>query len=172
MWQLQSKIQGNFVHTWMATSFNYTLQLNILCGFTFGHLLFFCHSCASERNRWYLYTSFFQLHHFCSWCELCFFLSYILLAGLVPHVPGACTTCPTRQVWSPLRNLSGPEEPTLRGAWFNPFGSWFRSYYACRILHQQPQRDMEPSLRTFKGPDQAFPDWVCGDCEAREHVIY
>ena len=30
---------------------------------------------------------------------------------------------------------------------------------------------MEPSLRTFKGPDQAFPDWVCGDCEVREHVI-
>ena len=30
---------------------------------------------------------------------------------------------------------------------------------------------MEPSLWTFKGPDQAFSDWVCGDCEAREHVI-
>jgi len=30
---------------------------------------------------------------------------------------------------------------------------------------------MEPSLRTFKGPHQAFPDWVCGDCEPREHVI-
>ena len=30
---------------------------------------------------------------------------------------------------------------------------------------------MAPSLWKLKGPDQSFPDWVCGDCEAREHVI-
>ena len=98
-------------------------------------------------------------------------ISSLLNAGHVPHVPGACTTWPTRQVWSPLCDLSWPEEPTFWGAWFNPFGSWCRPYYACWILHQQPQRDMEPSLRKLKGPDQTFPDWVRGDHESREHVI-
>ena len=111
------------------------------------------------------------LPHCCSSCELCFSFPSLLHAGHVPHVPGSCTTWHSRQVWSPLCGLSWREEPTFLDAWFNAFGSWFRSYYACRILHQQPQRDMEPSLRTFKSPDQAFPDWVCGDCEAREHVI-
>ena len=104
------------------------------------------------------------------WALLLFFPSF-LFAGLVPHVPGACTTRPTRQVWSPLRDLSWPKEPMLWGAWFNVFGSRCRPYFACWILHQQRQRDMKPSLRKLKCPDQTFLDWVRGDYESREHVI-
>ena len=104
------------------------------------------------------------------WALLLFFPSF-LFAGLVPHVPGACTTRPTRQVWSPLRDLPWPEEPTFWGAWFNAFRSWCRPYYACWILHQQPQRDMEPSLWKLKGPDQTFSNWVRGDYEARKPVF-
>ena len=51
------------------------------------------------------------------------------------------------------------------------FGSWCRPHFACWILHRQRQRDMEPSLRTLKGPDQTFSNWVCGDYEARKQVI-
>ena len=104
------------------------------------------------------------------WALLLFFPSF-LFAGLVPHVPGACTTRPTRQVWSPLCDLPWPEEPTFWGAWFNAFRSWCRPYYACWILHQQPQRDMEPSLWKLKRPDRTFSNWVRGDYEARKPVF-
>ena len=98
-----------------------------------------------------------------------FSFPFILLAGTVSLVPGACW--PTWQVWSPLRDLPWPEESTIWGAWFNAFRRWCRSYYTCWILHQQPQRDMDPSLRKLKGPDQSFSNRVCRDYEARKPVI-
>ena len=152
----------------MATSYNYTWQINLLRASTWPlDACFFIYLL--------LHVAIF-LHIIFPTSSFCFdvnsvFLSSFILAGHVPHVPGAFTRQPRWQVRSPLRDLPWPEEPMIWGAWFNPFRRWRRPYYTCWILYQQLERDMEPSLRKLEGHDQSLSSRVRHNWEARKRVI-